>query len=192
MYRNTLFSIHSLLLAMVAAPHCFGSDAPTQATANATNSLDLLLEAALATEQEKITPSPITHHEKKPRGIQRIRIEKTIKKGGAKTSLNAYNQDNKQIGKINYDPSQGSICRIQTEQEFRGQGIGSLLLRHALDDMQSTGTSKKATLLAFSEAIPFYQKQGWRLREERNLPIEIANFDGERTTAQWMYIPLHK
>jgi ribosomal protein S18 acetylase RimI-like enzyme len=60
----------------------------------------------------------------------------------------------------------GEVDSMFVEERFRGRGIGSELIRHALAWLDSTGASSKVVTVAHAnaEALAFYQRFGFHPR----------------------------
>jgi ribosomal protein S18 acetylase RimI-like enzyme len=61
-------------------------------------------------------------------------------------------------------PGRGNVYYLEVAPEAQGAGVGSALLRTALDDLRETGFSE-ATLWVFTaneRAIRFYTAAGWK------------------------------
>jgi diamine N-acetyltransferase len=60
----------------------------------------------------------------------------------------------------------GEIDSMFVEEAFRGRGIGSELVRHALAWLESAGATSKVVTVAHAneEALPFYQRFGFEPR----------------------------
>src|SRR6267142_5318776 len=60
----------------------------------------------------------------------------------------------------------GEMDSMFVEEAFRGRGIGSELVRHALEWLESAGATSKVVTVAFAneEALSFYQRFGFQPR----------------------------
>lgn len=67
-----------------------------------------------------------------------------------------------------FDGRRGMIYHLAVHQNFRGQGIGALLLTEVEKRLQAKGCLKclMHVLDDNTEAIEFYKKQGWRHAKE--------------------------
>ncbi len=64
------------------------------------------------------------------------------------------------------EAGRGEVDSMFVEERFRGRGIGSELIRHALAWMESLGASSKVVTVAHAngQALAFYQRFGFRPR----------------------------
>ena len=71
--------------------------------------------------------------------------------------------------------NEGEIDSIYVEREYRGQGIGTELIKRSLKWMDDKGVNKKTVRVSFGnqEAVAFYERYGFR---PRSLSLEqVAN-----------------
>jgi uncharacterized protein len=85
------------------------------------------------------------------------------------------------VGRPGYDLV--DVYTTQISPSRRGQGLGEVLVRGALDDLRSRGTDVKAScwyVADFLDANPDYQD----LREGTDRPVALGNVPEERPDAQ--------
>lgn len=96
--------------------------------------------------------------------------------GGDAVGLLAY----RPVGRPGYDLV--DVYTTQVSPSRRGQGLGEVLVRGALDDLRARGASVKAScwyVADFLDANPDYQD----LREGADRPVALGNVPAERSDA---------
>lgn len=99
----------------------------------------------------------------------------TLHRGGEAVGMLAY----RPVGRPDHDTV--NVYTTQISPSVRGQGLGEVLVRGALDDLRRRGTSVLAScwyVADFLDANPDYQD----LRDGADKPVAVGNVPDERTS----------
>lgn len=101
-------------------------------------------------------------------------------------SNSAYNRFRKQFfaqGKMFKSYPAIKICRLATDQKFRGEGIGTMMVNMIIASYQSDNKAgcRFVTVDAYADALPFYYKQGFLplSKEDEGSTTRLLYFDLE-------------
>ena len=71
------------------------------------------------------------------------------------------------------------IGRMAVRKKYRRNGMGSLLLSNIINKVSGWNHSKKIMLSAQEQAIPFYEKNLFKIRGDKYLDAGIIHYDME-------------
>jgi ElaA protein len=73
--------------------------------------------------------------------------------------------------------SAAKIERVAVLKEFRSKGIGMILMRYILQDLTKAGNVCLFRLSSQADAIPFYEKLGFRTRGPEYMDAGMPHYD---------------
>lgn len=101
-------------------------------------------------------------------------------------SNSAYNRFRKQFfaqGKMFKSYPALKICRLATDQRYRGEGIGTMMVNMIITSYKSDNKAgcRFVTVDAYADALPFYYQQGFMplSKEDEDSPTRLLYFDLE-------------
>ena len=101
-------------------------------------------------------------------------------------SNSAYNRFRKQFfaqGKMFKSYPAIKICRLATSKDYRGEGIGSIIVNMIIASYQNDNKAgcRFVTVDAYADALPFYHKQGFAplSKEDEGADTRLLYFDLE-------------
>lgn len=101
-------------------------------------------------------------------------------------SNSAYNRFRKQFfaqGKMFKSYPALKICRLATDHKYRSEGIGTMIVNLIVASYRNDSKAgcRFITVDAYTEALPFYYKQGFKplSKEDENSPTRLLYFDLE-------------
>jgi N-acetylglutamate synthase-like GNAT family acetyltransferase len=82
--------------------------------------------------------------------------------------------DGKIIGQVRWNPKTNELCSIFVDPKYTRQGMATILMRKAYDDMIKYGV-EESWLDASLTAVPFYLAEGWQYIEKKtDGPLECV------------------
>ena len=101
-------------------------------------------------------------------------------------SNSAYNRFRKQFfaqGKMFKSYPALKICRLATNKNYRGEGIGTMIVNMIIASYRNDNIAgcRFITVDAYNDALPFYYKQGFipLSKEDKGSPTRLLYFDLE-------------
>lgn len=73
--------------------------------------------------------------------------------------------------------SAAKIERVAVLKEHRSRGVGGVLMKYILQEMSKAGDIQLFKLSAQAEAVPFYEKLGFRTRGSEYMDAGIPHYD---------------
>lgn len=73
--------------------------------------------------------------------------------------------------------SAAKIERVAIIKDFRGQGVGRVLMKYILNELRKNGDIQLFKLASQAYAVPFYEKLGFRTRGHEYLEAGIPHYD---------------
>lgn len=79
--------------------------------------------------------------------------------------------------RIRLSGSAAKIERVAVLKEFRRQGIGQVLMKYILQVLRRTGDIQLFKLSAQADAVPFYEKLGFKKRGAEYMDAGMPHYD---------------
>jgi predicted GNAT family N-acyltransferase len=73
--------------------------------------------------------------------------------------------------------SAAKIERVAVLKDFRNKGIGRILMRYIMNELRKTGQISLFKLSSQAQAVPFYEKLGFKTRGGEYLDAGIPHYD---------------
>ncbi|HCS23383.1 MAG TPA: GNAT family N-acetyltransferase, partial [Rhodospirillaceae bacterium] len=67
--------------------------------------------------------------------------------------------------------------RVAVLKEHRSRGVGGVLMKYILQELSKAGDIQLFKLSAQAEAVPFYEKLGFRTRGSEYMDAGIPHYD---------------
>ncbi|MBI1215170.1 MAG: GNAT family N-acetyltransferase [Alphaproteobacteria bacterium] len=79
--------------------------------------------------------------------------------------------------RVRFLGSAAKIERVAVMKDFRNMGVGAVLMRYILQEIGKTGDIQLFKLSSQAQAVPFYERLGFKKRGNEYLDAGIPHYD---------------